>query len=35
MKNGFAVIISPLSGTKFKIDKDGEMFYEDGKKLGE
>jgi hypothetical protein len=30
MIDGFAVMISPLSGTIFKIDKDGEMFYEDG-----
>jgi hypothetical protein len=35
MKNGFAVMISPLSGTKFMIDKDGELFYENGEKLGE
>jgi hypothetical protein len=35
MKDGFAIIVSPLSGTIFKIDKDGQMFYENGEKLGD
>jgi hypothetical protein len=36
MKNGFALMISPLSGTVYKIDKDGEMFNNStGEKLGE
>jgi len=35
MKDGFAIMTSPLSGTIYKIDKDGELFYENGEKLGE
>lgn len=35
MKDGFAMMVSPLSGTVFKIDKDGQMFYENGEKLGD
>jgi hypothetical protein len=36
MENGFALMRSPHSGTIFKIDKDGEMYYNDtGEKLGE
>lgn len=34
IKDGYAFMTSPLSGTIFKIDKDGEMFYENGEKLG-
>jgi hypothetical protein len=35
MKDVFALMISPHSGTIFKIDKDGEMYYPNGEKLGE
>ena len=36
MENGFALMRSPHSGTIFKIDKDGGMYYNDnGEKLGE